>query len=274
MDEGSSVPRNAGRYTSGNSEMKRTKTRQSSAGRNSLARQGKPIFQGSLAKSVTREFRLSINLPEPFGKWANEVIASIENPFVWAFYPDDCTALDFPRMSYVQGSGRMQRVNLYEWLPVCLQECNLYTHGDNRIMEDFFSLGGLCSAIYASNIRTSVLSVSPVCPGPFGFHGRISFFSDMLVGRRRNKETHFKGLIAHELIHAFNAMSFIVPATLDWSAFQNQFLGGNTDREMKASEWLCNENKSLDLYRRNIDIEILSKWWPSYAEKWSLSTTP
>ena len=87
------------------------------------------------------------------------------------------------------------------------------------------------------------------------------------LNRSREIENKFKYVIAHELVHVFDSMIFIVPAFMDWPSFWENVLGGGGSCDVLLSLYM-DTSLFVDSYGQHNELEQLKKYWPSQAETW------
>ena len=78
-------------------------------------------------------------------------------------------------------------------------------------------------------------------------------------------------IIAHELVHVFNHMRFIVPAFKNWRSFWHTFLCCGWKANVLHSR-LRDLNLYVDCYGEKGELESLKEFWPSQAERWFRDT--
>ncbi|MCK4659906.1 MAG: hypothetical protein KAV82_10335, partial [Phycisphaerae bacterium] len=71
----------------------------------------------------------------------------------------------------------------------------------------------------------------------------------------------------HELVHAFHAMRFVVPAFMDWRKFWQDVL-----YEGGRCEFLCSNaqfrNVFVDHYGTDDELGEVMDFWPSQGKRW------
>ena len=74
-------------------------------------------------------------------------------------------------------------------------------------------------------------------------------------------------VLAHELVHAFHAMRFVVPAFLNWHSFWRKVLTEGTSCDILASN---DESRRLflDRYGHENELAEIMTFWPSQGRKW------
>ncbi|MEQ2005265.1 MAG: hypothetical protein ABMA26_00595 [Limisphaerales bacterium] len=122
---------------------------------------------------------------------------------------------------------------------------------------------------YRSNIHR-VLFTDPSyrAPGPAAHSGIISVSREMISGPTDEvTRDAFRFVVAHELVHAFHAMRFLVPAVMDWNTFYRVALDEG-DKNWMAQEILECHSLALDNYRQESELAEVRAFWPSNADRW------
>jgi len=213
------------------------------------------------AKRKTRTFRLQISLGIPEAvKWAEEVIENIEHDELLVYRPDDNHALDW--QTNENGDIQIETratlpVSIKEWLPIA---CQLI---EWRAFTDQETLG-----MYRHNANEVLWPVFPygdaVPQGPSAFTATIGLRNEWLDD---SDEAWFKGLVAHELVHALDSMRFFVPAFLDWKAFWTHMLDSGSSCDTLRSQWSI-RSQFVDSYAEPLELAELKRYWPSSASTW------
>ncbi len=77
----------------------------------------------------------------------------------------------------------------------------------------------------------------------------------------------FQFILAHELVHVFDALKYLVSAFKNWRAFWKNVL--NEGYSIDAMyEKLSDKTIFLDNYGRNNELESIRDYWPSRAGVW------
>ena len=66
-------------------------------------------------------------------------------------------------------------------------------------------------------------------------------------------------VLAHELAHAINWMTLVVPAFLDWNAFHENYSETKGDL---FGDWILTLNRFQEQYGFELEYEILCRYWP------------
>lgn len=219
-------------------------------------------------KTKRRRFELKFCLPFPeyiCEKYAKEVVESIEKDELLVFDPKDAqglnVVLDDKGADLLLDRAKIP-VKIREWLPVGCQ-CIRYEKFE-EFKDD--SLGHYsCNAL---NVLWPVYSHHKP-EGPAAFIGEIVISKNLILPNLKKPffEDKVKCLIAHELIHVFDYLRFIVPAFLNWRSFWHTFID-----EGLSSEDLCSRlgdiSSFVDRYGSQIELSCLQEFWPSQAKKW------
>ena len=105
-------------------------------------------------------------------------------------------------------------------------------------------------------------------PGPAAYLGRIRISPNSYP--RDNSDAEHDAhmfVIAHELVHAFDMMRFIVPAVMDWTSFWKIALkdGGLCDAVKNS---FMTKSLFLDDYGSENELAMIEDFWPSHAKRW------
>lgn len=222
--------------------------------------QRSPINWRTSTKSKTRTFKLTIDVPL-YAPLVESVINGIENDTLHVFHPDDQDALntELDRNGAIRLNKRATLpVSIHEWLCLGCQTIERGASDDPR-----------CWAFYECNVREVILPlVSENPPGPTAFMGKI-----VLTSRCFPKDTSqaqadaCSFIIAHELVHVFDVMRFLVPAFMDWRQFWSKVLSEGSCCDIAAG-MLERKRLFLDDYGSNREKAMMAEFWPSKADKW------
>jgi len=220
-------------------------------------------------KTKTRRFELKLCLPFPTyicEQYAKEVIESIEQDELLVFDPKDETALKEVTNKkgeiLILDKAKMP-VSIKEWLPV---GCQYIRYANSSV--DELKEGRL--AFYKTNAHQVLWPVyaEHKPEGPAALMGEIIIsgpdtdFDDMTLYRDK-----FKCLIAHELVHVFEYMRFIVPAFMDWRNFWHIVVNDGSSADLLVSN-LDMTNSPIDRYGTQLELACLQDYWPSQAQNW------
>ena len=227
------------------------------------------LFNGKIKKQVirnitrTRQFSLRNNIDMPYPhKWVNEVIDSIENNKVGIINPKDDKAL----LSRRDKNGILNlwartkcMVKINNWLAIACQSI---------CWDDTLKKNNGYLAIYwhnAYNVFGETHLIEPP-QGPSAFVGEIKI-QLLEAYKKPQSENKFKFILAHELVHVFDMMQYLIPAAMNWPAFWKHVLNCGTrldllyDRLQKLALF-------LDIYGSKHELESIKYYWPSQADKW------
>lgn len=176
-------------------------------------------FIGIKQRVRTFQLRLGLGIPRADG-WVTEVINDIENDKLLVYRPDDDQALAWQTSK--RGNLRLEgratlAVNIRDWLPTACQMIQWRTFHDDDTIGNYSHNGS--QVLWPLSPPDGCLPL-----GPGAFTGIIGLRKAGLVAQE--DEDWFKGLVAHEMVHAFNLMRFLVPAFMDWRAFWRHLLQG------------------------------------------------
>jgi len=77
----------------------------------------------------------------------------------------------------------------------------------------------------------------------------------------------FRYILAHELVHVFDAMRYLVPACMDWQRFYDTVLAEGCADDDFIGQWEC-FNHVTDQYGQPAERERIREYWPSVEERW------
>ena len=80
-------------------------------------------------------------------------------------------------------------------------------------------------------------------------------------------EHKFKCIIAHELVHVFDMMRFVVPAFMDWRSFWTHVLEEGSACDILQSRFNC-ISSFVDCYGEESELAMIEEDWPSQAKIW------
>jgi hypothetical protein len=210
-----------------------------------------------------RQFRLRNNIDMPYPRrWVNEVIDSIGNNRIGIIDPKDDKAL----LSRKDKDGILNlwartkcQVKIKNWLAVACQSIS---------WDDTLKTNNGYLAIYSHNAYNvfgeTYLEEPPQGPGAFIGEIRIQPLDEY---KKSQSEDKFKFILAHELVHVFDMMQYLIPAVMNWPAFWKNVLNCGTrldllyDRLQKLALF-------LDIYGSKHELESIKYYWPSQANKW------
>lgn len=221
-------------------------------------------------KTLERKFEFMnvCNHPSAY-RWANEVISEIENNDLLVFDPTDDGALDNIRDTdgaYLLLDRAKVPVKINEWLAVGCQCLRFFNIDIDDMDED-----KECIAYYIHN------AAKVICPrcididpqGPAAFLGEIVISNEILTSLLNNdySEEKFKCIIAHELVHVFDYMRWLVPAFMDWPGFYEHVLNEGSRNDILARQ-LETLSSFIDSYGEQLELDRMKAYWPSQAEIW------
>jgi hypothetical protein len=218
-----------------------------------------------------RTFRLEINLP-PLDEYAWDVINSIEPNDIQVVNPRNTHALD----DIIDSSGSTLidadatlSVPLEDWLAVGCQRIR-WEDGPENVLPT--GAAGMYTGNFDAIFGKTFASSSPF--GQAVFMGQIILPREMREAYvhcpKDEKEAFislFQFILAHELVHVFDYLKYLVPAFMDWRAFWKNILGEGNSTDL-LFERLCDKGVFIDDYGKENELESIRLWWPSRAEKW------
>ena len=214
----------------------------------------------SSRKSKTRRFALTIDVPLYYPV-VEYVLDSIENDTLHVFHPDDERALqaDFNRKGEQLVNKRATLpISIREWLCVGCQSIEMGESEDPH-----------CLAYFTCNAHEAIFPMDSLCAfGPAAFTGKIVLTNRCLP--KNNSDTEAKAfafVVAHELVHVFDTMRFVVPAIMDWKQFWGKVLNEGICCDL-ARGMLENKTLFLDDYGSRNELAMVKEYWPSKAKEW------
>lgn len=77
----------------------------------------------------------------------------------------------------------------------------------------------------------------------------------------------FSFVVAHELVHVFDYLMWIVPAFIDWKMFWMVNLKNGSNADLLLS-MLDAKSNFIDRYYTKNEMLMVKEFWPSQARKW------
>lgn len=218
-------------------------------------------------KTTTRKFKLENALLVHHFNWANEVIESIENDELLVYDPKDKDAFcnDFDENGAERLLSRAKTpISIKEWLCVGCQ-CIRYKYEgtDEKTSENAVA----CYRHNGPKVLWPAYSNWEL-EGPAAFIGEI-----LILGQIRNEcfsgsnENAFKFIIAHELVHVFDILKYVVPAFIDWQSFWKCVLGDGMSCDILQTQ-LNFKGLFVDSYGKSNELAMIEQYWPSQAKVW------
>lgn len=227
----------------------------------------RPSLKQRTSKSARRSFKFQIGLQMTHRQWVREVLDAIENDTVLVFDPNDdealCPVFDAEGREIVNARAKIP-VSIREWLPAACQ----YIYFDEN-HSAFQNENQECFAVYSHNACEVLfpfamwsLMCSPI--GPSAFIGKIVLNKKI---PQMESENWFKCAIAHEFVHCFDTMRFLVPAVMNWRSCWQHILQGGSANDV-AQSMFHTTSLFIDDYGGQNELTMLKHYWPSSAEKW------
>jgi hypothetical protein len=222
-------------------------------------------------KTVKRKFKLDLELFAPFARAVAHVLEPLEKHTIEVYRPDDETAFHVAtdRARHYRLHARTSlAVPIAEWICVACQRIRLEDEGDHTRL----TKNPKAVAWYKSNAKTVLFPEDglqqPVEPAGLDAeivlpHNAVRYLSE---GDREQATDKFLFSVAHELVHAFDAMRIIVPAVMGWEAYWQKALGGGSrsDETRVTAEW---HSLFLDDYGSRHELEMIKEYWPTQAQR-------
>ena len=219
-----------------------------------------------------RSFSLDVSLP-PLSDYAWDVINSIEKETIEVVDPTDPAALDEVTDStgaFLLDSDAKLTVKLSDWIAVGCQKIRWEEPEENILP---IGTGG----VYTSNFQIAFGRPGSESPplGPSVFIAEIVLpldIRDTFLQCETKQDidsfvSSFQFIVAHELVHVFDKMKYLVPAFMNWRAFRTNILadGMNSDNLLFR---MSAKSGFVDDYAKQNELESIRIWWPSRADEW------
>ena len=190
---------------------------------------------------VTRSFTLETQMfPDP----VPTLLDTLKKETVKVFPPGEISMRQLPDGSADVLANAKIPVKIREWLPVAVQSVTW----DEGAAPDVYGC-------YRHNINEALFAPDSTLdpPGPAAYWGRVSV-NQRLAG----SPGAVMCVVAHELVHAFRFLPFLVPAFLNWRRFReaNGLSGDLLLNHLMAL------NNFLDDYGQ-AEIQELETFWPA-----------
>ena len=217
---------------------------------------------GSCSHRLSRKFSLEIKV-SLFTPLVRDVLNNLENDHLNVFRPDDREAfeacLDADGVEVVNKRADLP-VNIRDWLPVGCQWIGF---------DDLENTRKDALACYEHNAPKILFPKGDRTPiGPSAFVGEIRLMDRCFPKDNDPENTDaFKFVVAHELVHVFDMMRFLVPAVMNWRRFSQIVLDFESSREDAATQFM-NKAAFLDDYGNDNERAMVAEFWPSFADKW------
>jgi hypothetical protein len=199
-----------------------------------------------------------------------EVLDQMEKQTVRVYRPDDeaafCMLLEGDGASVLHERATLS-VNIPEWLCVACQRIRL-GYAEDSPPE---TVPSGAAGWYDHNARRVLFPSDclqePV--GPAGLDAEIVLLGETLehLARCRNGWDQVRFVVAHELVHVFEAMRFFVPAVMNWKVFWDKALHCGTLLDV-VFKMLSLHHRFLDDYGSQRELAMLEEYWPSRAGRW------
>ncbi len=220
-----------------------------------------------------RTYSLNVHLP-PLDDYAWDVVRSIEQPQIRVVDPVNGHALDCVTDTHgaiLLDSDETMTVPLAQWLVVGCQSIRWRVWGDGPLDK---GVVGTYKSNYSSIFGPCCAETRP--PGPAIFTGEIVLPSSIKRAWLACKEDRKKAagianavqlILAHELVHAFDLLKYLVPALLNWPGFwRNVLQEGCLNDELYTR--IDDRSSFIDDYSGPNELAQIRYWWPSRADTW------
>lgn len=220
------------------------------------------------SKELTRTFNLQISKQLiNCRKWAQEVIDEIENDSLLVVKTNEPLRLDLSDDGSINvDSHFLNKVSIREWLPIACHNIRPQAGPSDNF--------GRTNAVacYSSNAPAVLFPIGTnyMPPGPVAFNAEIIFkntFIWSMIEIDSRKENEFKFVLAHELVHVFDFMRFLVPAFKNWKRFWKICLDDGDACEEIYNLWAM-KSCFVDSYGTETELAMVEQYWPKKAKKW------
>ena len=228
-------------------------------------------------RAVKRTLEVDLSWLEPFTPAVLEVFECMEKDTIDVFRPDDEDAFAMLRddagIVDLRAKANLS-VSIPDWFCVACQRIR-------RENEEDVGREGrheTTVAWYASNAAETLLGLlrhlgttsltEPV--GPAGCTGEVVLTDHaerLLCSGAPSDRDSFRFIVAHELVHVFEAMRVIVPAFMDWDTYWEKALHEGCCTDIPR-EMLHIGNNVLDDYGSDNELAMIEEYWPSRARQW------
>jgi len=204
----------------------------------------------------------------PYWQYVWDVIHSIENDMLLVFDPEDEDALTQEtnaKGEWLVNKRTTMRISIREWLCVGVQLIGEVAGDPEATRKDKENV----LAYYRHNASTCLYPPDgSTPPGPVAFSGQIRLWPEAFPKDNSAKSLDsFRFIIAHELVHVFDAMRLLVPAVMNWRKVWTSILGQGTRCDLASSHYEANTG-FLDAYATENELRSVAAYWPSRAKKW------
>jgi hypothetical protein len=223
---------------------------------------------GRAKRRLTRTFKLEIQASK-FSPDVRHVLDALENDTLMVFRPDDASA--FVPCFADDGALLVNHratlpVSIREWLPLGCQWIGL--------ADDIPTGKSGSLAWYETNWVKVICPIHDRTPlGPSALIGDI-YLTDQCLPKDDSPDhlDAFHFVVAHELVHVFDPLRFVVPAAMNWRQFSEFALGnpsGSGNLECEDAIMRYQEiSRFVDDYGRNNERAMVTDYWPSFADRW------
>jgi hypothetical protein len=166
----------------------------------------------------------------------------------------------------VANAHATRRVKVADWFACACQCIRTEDESDAVTQRPWRTENTL--AWYSNNLTRALLldGLSPPV-GPCGVTGEIVLTFEVESMLRRGEFDPARYVIAHEIAHVLDALSWVVPAAQYWDAFcENVNPLGLDAEDLIQDHWmLC---ATLDDYGAAGELAAIERYWPGHARAW------
>lgn len=212
------------------------------------------------ALELKRLFELQIHL-EPYNEAVLSVLNSIEAPVLTFDSSDEIALEDIADSDGLLSSSAHAKHPevIRNWLGLGCQLIRLSGPEDEKLWEKCPS----GTAVFISNAAEALFPIGDVpMPG-----GPAMFFGQIVVRKVPENRDALKFMIAHELVHVFSLLRFLIPAYKNWPLCWENLLNAGSYCD-NARAVFHTENHFLDDYGRENELVMVQNYWPTRARAW------
>lgn len=163
----------------------------------------------------------------------------------------------------------MREVRILDWLSAACQVIRMESVDEAEQLEQREQTVAWYRQNSAETLFPSFAEHRP--PGPAAFMGEIvltqSHALPLLLARDQRSHDALRFVLAHELVHAFESLPFIVPAFVDWDTYWEVGLASGCDSD-EACFLKSRHAVTLDDYGGAGELRAIKRYWPSSAKVW------
>ena len=219
-------------------------------------------------KSIERRFEVKVEVMDQLAPLVWDVISKLENDELMVFRPDDKKALDLvldeDGAEWLDARAQLP-ISIREWLCVGCQYIR-FDDCDPRERLAFYHSNAV-AVLWDPHVTDKPAGPGALVADIHILRPTLQFGLDGLTDPGGLHHDKFRGVIAHELVHAFDAMRLLVPAFMDWDAFWVHVLRKGV-RCHGVFEHLDGLKRFVDTSKHQLELARLACFWPTHAQQW------